>query len=76
MAQHVNIFNQIITDLVRVDVKIEDEDKAIILLCSLPPSYEYLVTTLMYGKQSISLEEITAALLVLNQWKQNASEES
>ena len=50
LAQHINIFNQIITDLVRVDVKIEDEDKAIILLCSLPPSYEHLVTTLIYGK--------------------------
>ena len=50
LAQHVNIFNQIITDLVRVDVKIEDEDKVIILLYSLPPSYEHLVTTLTYGK--------------------------
>ena len=50
LAQHVNIFNQIFTNLVRVDVKIEDEDKVIILLCSLPPSYEHLVTTLTYGK--------------------------
>ena len=30
----------------------------------------------MYGKQFISLEEITVTLLALNQWKQNASEES
>ena len=50
LAQHVNIFNQIITYLIRVDVKIEDEDKAIILLCSLPPSYKHLVTTLTYEK--------------------------
>ena len=50
LAQHINIFNQIITDLIRVDVKIEDEDKTIILLCSLPPSYEHLVTVLTYGK--------------------------
>ncbi|KAL0318214.1 UNVERIFIED_CONTAM: Retrovirus-related Pol polyprotein from transposon TNT 1-94 [Sesamum calycinum] len=42
LAQHVNIFNQIITDLARLDVNIEDEDKAMILLCSLPFSYEHL----------------------------------
>ena len=50
LAQHVNIFNKIIADFVRVDVKIEDKDKAIILMCSLPPSYEHLVTTIMYEK--------------------------
>jgi len=50
LAQHVNIFNQLITNLAQLDVKIEDEDKAIILLCSLPSSHEYIVTTLMYGK--------------------------
>jgi hypothetical protein len=36
-------------------VKIETEDKAIILLCSLPSSYEHVVTTLTYDKESIKL---------------------
>ncbi|KAL0401510.1 UNVERIFIED_CONTAM: hypothetical protein Slati_4180900, partial [Sesamum latifolium] len=49
-----NVFNQIITDLARLDVSIEDEDRAMIL-CSL---YEHLVTTLTYGKET---DEITAA---------------
>ena len=47
-------------------VTIDDEDKAIILLCSLPPSYEHVVTTLTYGKETIKIEDITAALLA---WK-------
>ncbi|KAL0373808.1 UNVERIFIED_CONTAM: Retrovirus-related Pol polyprotein from transposon TNT 1-94 [Sesamum radiatum] len=72
LAQHVNVFNQIITDLARLDVSIEDEDKAMILLCSLPFSYEHLVTTLTYGKETIKVDEITAALLAHNQQKQNA----
>ena len=76
LAQHVNVFNQIITDLAQLDVKIEDEDRAMILLCSLPPSYEHMVTTLTYGKETIKVEEITAALLAHNQRKQNAGESS
>ncbi|KAK4431088.1 Retrovirus-related Pol polyprotein from transposon TNT 1-94 [Sesamum alatum] len=60
LAQHVNIFNQIITNLARLDVSIEDEDRAMILLCSLPFSYEHLVTTLTYGKETIKVDEITA----------------
>ncbi|GMI70741.1 hypothetical protein HRI_000743400 [Hibiscus trionum] len=76
LTQHVNIFNQIITDLTQLDVKIENEDKAMILLCSLPSSYEYIVTTLTYGKETIKFEEITAALLAHNQRRQNTGESS
>ncbi|KAK4435064.1 hypothetical protein Salat_0669700 [Sesamum alatum] len=76
LAQHVNIFNQITTDLARLDVSIEDEDRAMILLCSFPFSYEHLVTTLTYGKETIKVDEITAALLAHNQRKQNAGESS
>ncbi|KAE8684024.1 hypothetical protein F3Y22_tig00111160pilonHSYRG00030 [Hibiscus syriacus] len=76
LAQHVNVFNQIVSDLARLDVKIEDEDRAMILLCSLPSSYEHMVTTLTYGKETINVEEITAALLAHNQRKQNAGESS
>ncbi|KAL0453639.1 UNVERIFIED_CONTAM: Retrovirus-related Pol polyprotein from transposon TNT 1-94 [Sesamum latifolium] len=53
LAQHVNVFNHIITDLARLDVSIEDEDREMILLCSLPFSYEHLVTTLTCGKETI-----------------------
>ncbi|KAL4354189.1 hypothetical protein GQ457_06G004440 [Hibiscus cannabinus] len=45
-----------------------------ILLCSLPPSYEHMVTTLTYGKETIKVEEITATLLAHNHQKHNAGE--
>ncbi|KAL6327919.1 hypothetical protein AAG906_027330 [Vitis piasezkii] len=35
LSQHINVFNQIISDLKRIDVKFEDEDKALMLLNSL-----------------------------------------
>ena len=49
LSQHINMFNQIISDLKRIDVKFEDKDKALMLLNSLPASstYENLVITLM-----------------------------
>jgi hypothetical protein len=48
LSQHIDVFNQIIGDLKRVDVKFKDEDKALMLLNSLPISstYENLVTIL------------------------------
>ncbi|KAK4414013.1 hypothetical protein Salat_2814100 [Sesamum alatum] len=76
LAQHVNVFNQIITYLARLDVNIEDEDRAMILLCSFAFSYEHPVTTLTYGKEMIKVDEITAALLAHNHRKQNAWETS
>ncbi|CAA0830831.1 Probable prolyl 4-hydroxylase 11 [Striga hermonthica] len=76
LGQHVNIFNQVVTDLASLEVKIEDEDKAMILLCSLPPSYEHMVTILTYGKETIKTEEVTSALLAHNQRKQNSGESS
>ncbi|KAE8692812.1 hypothetical protein F3Y22_tig00110830pilonHSYRG00040 [Hibiscus syriacus] len=56
LAQHVNVFNQIVSNLARHDVKIEDEDKVEEIMSSiksLPPSYEHMVTTLTYGKETI-----------------------
>ena len=47
---HLHIFNKIVTQLLNVDVKIEEEDKAILLLASLPSSFDTLVTTLLVGK--------------------------
>nr|KYP35896.1 Retrovirus-related Pol polyprotein from transposon TNT 1-94 [Cajanus cajan] len=45
-----------------IDVKIEDEDSAMILLALLPPSYESFVNSLSVGKDFITLEEVKASL--------------
>ncbi|KAL0322518.1 UNVERIFIED_CONTAM: Retrovirus-related Pol polyprotein from transposon TNT 1-94, partial [Sesamum angustifolium] len=76
LVEHVNVFNKIITDLACLDVIIEDEDKAMILLCSMPFSCEHLVTILTYGKETIKVDEITTAFLAHNQRKQNAGKNS
>jgi hypothetical protein len=75
LVEHMNAYNQVVTDLEHIGVKIPDEDKAILLLCSLPPSYEHLITTLTYGKETVEFEEISAALLSYNLRKKNNAEE-
>ncbi|KAL2620091.1 hypothetical protein R1flu_000296 [Riccia fluitans] len=40
-----------------------DEDKAFMLLRSLPSSLEHLVQTLMYGKDQLSFDDVYSALL-------------
>ena len=63
LMEHMNLFNGFLDQLKRVDVKIEEEDKALLLLTSLPDSYDNLVTTLLYGKDTVSLEQVEASLV-------------
>src|SRR4051812_37551137 len=42
--------------------KIDDEDKANILLCSLPRSCDHLATTLTYQKDTVNLDVTIATL--------------
>ena len=54
--EHLNFFNKII-ELLDVDMNIDEDDKAFILLSSLPESYNHIVATIFI------LEEVTTNLL-------------
>lgn len=62
--QHLDEFNKITTELASLDVKVEEEDKALLLLVSLPASFDNIVTTLLYGKETLTFDEVVAALLM------------
>ncbi|PKI39774.1 hypothetical protein CRG98_039819 [Punica granatum] len=49
-------------DLANVEVKVEDQDQALLLLFSLPKGYESFVSTMLYGKTKITLEDVKASL--------------
>ncbi|VFQ82784.1 unnamed protein product [Cuscuta campestris] len=61
---HLDEFNKITTELESIDVKIEEEDKALLLLASLPSSFDNIVTTLLFGKETLKFDGVVAALLM------------
>ncbi|KAH9681570.1 Integrase catalytic domain-containing protein [Citrus sinensis] len=63
IQEHIDVFNKIILDLEGVEnIKICDEDKAFFLLSSLPKSYEGFVDTMLYGRTTLTLEDVKAFL--------------
>ena len=62
MSEHLNDYNKILVDLQNLEVEIKDENKAFLLLNSLPDTYDYLITTLLYGKNEIKFNDVSNAL--------------
>lgn len=62
MKDHLDEFNKMILDLKNINIVLEDKDKALILLSSLPDSYEHFVDTLFYRRQKITLKDVKSAL--------------
>src|SRR4051812_29368502 len=60
---HLNVFNHCINDLLRVEIKYNDEDKELLLLLSLPAFFKHFRTTLMFRKETLRFEEIVQDIL-------------
>ena len=65
ISDHLNVFSRLTTQLLilSMETKIDEEDQALLLLTSLPPSYDTLVTTLLVGKEILKLEDVKKNLL-------------
>ncbi|WVZ13786.1 hypothetical protein V8G54_011352 [Vigna mungo] len=65
MIEHLNTFKVIVNQLMKADMKIDDELQALLLLSSLPESWDTLVVTLSNSAPDgkISLDNITDSLL-------------
>nr|GEX91013.1 retrovirus-related Pol polyprotein from transposon TNT 1-94 [Tanacetum cinerariifolium] len=62
ISEHIDEFNKIVLDLANIEVNFEDEDLALLLLTSLPASYEHFVDTLLYRREDLTLEDVMATL--------------
>ena len=62
--EHINNYTKLLTDLVNVNVKIDEEDKTVILLNSLPDKeYETFTLTLINDRQTLNYNEVSATLV-------------
>ena len=62
ISDHLSTLNNIVSELESIKVEIDDEDKALRLILSLPPSYVHLKHVLMYGKEKLSFEEVATKI--------------
>ena len=67
IKSHIAEFFSIINDLDKIEIKIEDENQAFLLLCYLPSSYKSFREAIIYGgKSTVKINEIKEHLLNKN----------
>ncbi|MFQ6648442.1 hypothetical protein Gotur_021226 [Gossypium turneri] len=66
LRYHINQFITLLNDLKNIEVQIDDEDRAMLLLCSLPHSYKSSKETLIYGRDKLSFKDVKGHLLSID----------
>ena len=56
VLNHLSVFKEIISNLQSMEVDYDDEDLALILLCSLPSSFTNFRDTLLYNHDTLTLD--------------------
>ena len=62
LHDHINKFNRLVSQLLNTDDKLSDEKQSLLLLASLPRFFKALVQTLLVGRSTLNLDEVTVAL--------------
>uniref|UniRef100_A0ACD5UZL7 Uncharacterized protein n=1 Tax=Avena sativa TaxID=4498 RepID=A0ACD5UZL7_AVESA len=62
VMNHISVFKEIVSDLQSMEVKYDDEDLALLLLCSLPSSYTHFRDTILLSRDELTLVEVHDAL--------------
>ncbi|CAK8537510.1 unnamed protein product [Lathyrus sativus] len=63
VSDHLSVLKGIVSELVIIGVKIDDEDKALRLIWSLPSSYEHIKPVLIYGNETLSFEKVASKII-------------
>ena len=69
VAGYIQWFDRMSMDLLNIGVEFEEEDKSLLLLCSLLESFDPLMTTLLYDKETLVYKEIISMLRSNEQWE-------
>jgi len=62
IESHLIVFKEIVSDLEAMEVKYDDKDLALILLCCLPTSYSTFRDTILYSRDTLTLAKVYDAL--------------
>ena len=77
ISDHLNAFNTLVCQLSSMEDIISSEDKAILMLCSLPESWAHFVTSISLSSvESISFDEIVGAMISEETRKKSSLETS
>jgi hypothetical protein len=76
VLDHLSEFKEIVADLESMEVKYEEENLGLILLCSLPSSYSNFRDTILYSRDTLTLNEEYEALQAKEKMEQTVSPES
>jgi hypothetical protein len=63
ISDHLSVLNGIVSELEALGVQMDDEDKALRLIWSLPSPYEHMKPILIHGREKIFFSEVTSKLL-------------
>ncbi|KAG8479503.1 hypothetical protein CXB51_029288 [Gossypium anomalum] len=63
------VFNEILSNLEAIEVQYDKEDLGLVLLCSLPPSYSTFRDTILYSRESLTVDEVYDSLTSYDKMK-------
>nr|GEZ64460.1 retrovirus-related Pol polyprotein from transposon TNT 1-94 [Tanacetum cinerariifolium] len=62
LSEHTDELHKLVGDLAAIEIAISNKDQVLLLLTSLPSSYDNFVETLLYGRDTLKLEDVLATL--------------
>ena len=72
LVDHLISFNMVIAQLISIGVSIDEEDRCMLLLCSLPDSWDHLVMAIKSMTTKLKMDEVVATLLSEEMWKKSS----
>lgn len=64
ITYHLNTFNTLLVQLDSIEVKFDSEDKDVTLLCSLPESWDYFVTSIsLSSSKTLEFDDVVGAMM-------------
>jgi len=64
IIEHLNSFNLLLSQLASVDVEVNEEDKCILLLCSLPESWENVILSITTNLTNLKLDTLVLVFAI------------